>query len=280
MARAAVKAVAEQRAVVTNPGRYRQNIMHLAWNHAHFYQQLVTRQPPGTMDYVCSGGDSDGGTEYQRLYEHFFAGGDLTNLQYHDIADDLLLSCLLRSGTADGFVKQNVRVLRSFAQGEKGVAVVRSFDQKRLHSDLLLLPILSRTERQEQRMNSGDVKRKKSSTVLPTEMTKYLTATLHDFLHDTATTTSTKDRLVDYRRQWEEFLYQVVATEGEDAWVLLHAACSRDERRTVEQHNQHPSLWIATTCQGDQNGEEECCSFYKGPTGDDDFVPRGGKINE
>ena len=99
-------------------------------------------------------------------------------------------------------------------------------------------------------------------------MTKFLLASLHH----------TDDNLADFMQRWEEFLYKVIVAAGNkevsDAWVILSAACTPDERAALQEQR-----LVATTCRSrhiaeandnsndtmvvvDDADDDDCCSFF------------------
>jgi len=237
-ARLAVQKVAKQRRIVSDPGPYNQKINLAAWEHADFQRQLS--QPAGAMDHYCGPG-------FERLYASVM---DLLPLA-QPVADNLMLSCLLKSGVVDGFLQRTVTPKASLTRGLQGVAAVR-VGTRRIHSDLLWVPVLTLEQRQQEHVQP--------STTLPLEMPKYLLAQEpNDIVY--------QSELDDFVREWEEFLYKVIVKKENrnDAsrWVLLNAACTEADREELAMDQK----LIATTCNDDTTPEdalplEECCSFY------------------
>lgn len=201
--REAVQKVAAMRNLLSDPGRsVRQTIVLNPWEHADFRRQMMERQP-GALDFYCGQG-------YQELYQRYQA-------------DDLLLMCLLKLGTADGYVKFHVNVTAPIVRGVQGVAV-QYLNQPRIHSDLLLLPI---------RDSTVDAP---IATVLSQEMTKFVLATDYQYS----------------QKQYEEFLYKVISKEN--SWVMFHAACHPEDQQVLETTQR----LVAISCVSD----DECCKVY------------------
>ena len=251
-ARRAVQRVAQQRRKLADAGRYNQKIMLTAWEHDTFQLRATD-----AMDQHC------GATGWEDLYRTAVADADAaaananadttsTITTQHIVADTLLLSCLLTSGSADGWIARTVTPVASLTRGVQGVAAVR-LGTAQIHSGLLWLPVLTR----EQRQQSGSTRVIRPSTRLPVEMPNYLVTQQPTDIDDT-------DAVVDdFVRKWEEFLYHIISKEhAVDAtkWVLWNAACSESERHTLAPTQK----LVATTCQGDPHNpnSEVCCSFY------------------
>lgn len=185
------------------------------------------------MDHYCGPG-------YAGLY-HSITRDPLASL----VADNLLYSCLLKNGVADGFVQWSVTAKASLTRGSKGVVAVR-IGTKRVHSDLLILPILSLEEHSQETIEP--------STGLPTEMCKYILASQPTELFS-------EKEVEKFRIEWEEFLYKVIVEKENkmnNRWELLNAACTESERTDLAATQRS----LATTC-GDQHEEnEKCCTFY------------------
>jgi hypothetical protein len=257
LARTAVAQVAKQRGVLnaanSNVTRnYTQKILYNAWEHSEFYQRL-TAQGNGFMDEIC------GGVGYQTLYETY----NYTIPHNKYVADILLFTCMLQSGSADGFVKPSIHVQSALlTRGVKGVAAqyIDNDRRKRIRSDFLVLPILSKEEIDTASISSRGAKRQ--STVLPMEMTNFLLTTLSKNI-----SWDPQNDFSNFIELWEKFLYTTITREGPSKWILLQAACSDDERSYV---GDQPQL-IATTCSetATDGGSlsvpdhiENCCSFF------------------
>lgn len=276
--------VARQRRIVADAGSYDQKIALVAWEHDTFRQRMKF------MDQRC------GGTGWEDLYARAVANQDRTiAMSIKDesfqnttttnsttstspsitwLADTLLLSCLLTSGYADGWIHRTVQPITSLTRGRQGVAAIRRMDttpaagtKQRIHSDLLWLPILSREQRRRQQQQKQQSERVVTpSTTLPLQMPEYWLAQDANKLHD-------PHQLHEIVKHWEEFLYQVIAQEravDSSRWVLWNAACQPTERQALAATQK----LVATTCLEENNKtsanisepaddeEEECCSFY------------------
>lgn len=324
-ARAAVQTVAAQREIVTQPQRQRrhattnkqhhQPIQFHTWEHDEFYHHMVVRQPQGAMDHVCgtsrmrrdattndkksSTTSSSSLVGYQELYESFLLEDSIppfgtknpsfaarTNSSSSSSwADDLMISCLLRTGNADGYVKPTVHVFSPIVRGRHGVAAqyynhsteeaendpqqqqqqnhhdhtTTTTTKGRIHSDLLLLPILSFEEL------ALPTAQRVASTELPKRMTEFLQSTLSTHWNrrhhnnndddDDNPLNSLDDASIN--RQWEEFLYHaIVEQEGtRGTWAFFMAVCRPEDRVRFlthgEAHDRH--RLIATTCRRRQS---------------------------
>ena len=258
-ARRAVQHVAHQRRTVADAGEYHQKIALIAWEHDTFQQRVGSM-----LDRRCGG--TGWGNLYQRaVTDHativmshngdpLGTAGNNSNRSSSWVADTLLLSCLLTSGYADGWIHRTVKPVASLTRGLQGVAAVRMGTRtKRIHSDLLWLPILTREQRRQQQQQSKHAV--SPSTTLPLKIPQYWLAQTPNDINE----------LEDIVQKWEEFLYEVIAQEqavDSSRWVLLNAACRHSERNALAPTQK----LVATTCLDENiNGsktEEECCSFY------------------
>lgn len=233
--RQAVQNVAAQRKILVDHSSSRtvkQKVTYTAWEHHDF-----AFQPPGALDHFCGPG-------FYKMYSSMQSRNNDTTVQ--DILEDFMLICLLKSGSANGYVKRNVTLASGLTRGIQGVAV-KYLHQNRIHSSILLLPLLSSTTQQ------GGVRPTitRPSTVLPVEAMKYL---LSDDISSRVTKLESQQEDVKaHVQKWQEFLYHIIRNES-SSWVLLNAACSDSEREELQTQQK----LIATTCQfGD-----ECCSIY------------------
>jgi hypothetical protein len=226
----------------------RQVILFNPIEHEDFVHRLITSQP-GALDYFCGAG-------YQQVYQRQVAvdnnGGPAL--------DDLLLACLLQSGTADGYVKYTVQVHSSLSRRTNGVAA-QYRNQPRILSDFLWLPILEHVSSSSSSSSNTKGKKAKTSavpivpsTTLPYAMTQHLLS---------STTVDVVDPVAQqqYRREWEEFLYTAIINSSErDKWTLLTAVCTDEERAELAA----TTRLIATTCHHHGSGEEKpgCCWVF------------------
>jgi hypothetical protein len=239
MARATVARVIQQRAALNAAGTHHKVLL-TAWDHADFARRGER------LDGIC------GMTGYAALYERYQA--------VPVIADALLYTCLLRSGGADGFLQHHVQVQSPrLTRGVLGVAVL-SGHRRRIHSDVLILPILT----PEERKAAGHVTWHRPSTRLPEQMTQFLFDTLSSD-HGEVINAS------HFLEAWESFLYQAIAQEEPERWILLHAACTPAERSQFSAER-----LVAITCTlddhhagiGEAPNHPKCCSFYDDATDD------------
>jgi hypothetical protein len=227
----------------------RQVILFNPIEHGDFVHRLITSQP-GALDYFCGAG-------YQQVYQRQEAA--VVDHNFDDggpALDDLLLACLLQSGTTDGYVKYTVHVHSSLSRRTNGVAA-QYRNQPRILSDFLWLPILEHVS------SSSNTKGKKKaktsavpivpSTTLPYAMTQHLLSS----------STVVVDLVAQqqYRREWEEFLYTAIINSSErDKWTLLTAVCTDEERAELAAM----ARLIATSCHHHGSGKETpgCCWVF------------------
>lgn len=220
--RAAVRHVASQRNLVTYPTRgTRQVIQFNPIEHDDFVRKLIVSQP-GALDYFCGSG-------YQSMYQQ--RALEVSN----DAAlDDMLLACLIHSGTADGYVKHTVQVHSSLSRRTQGVAV-QYRNERRIHSDLLWMPIL-------EKVGKRKVTGAPPATNLPMEMVNFLLATVEPGMSEWI-----------YRQYWEEFLYKAIVVAEGPKWTLFTAVCTEDERAELDS----TARLIATSCR-----TKDCCWIF------------------
>ncbi|KAL7566256.1 hypothetical protein ACA910_011316 [Epithemia clementina (nom. ined.)] len=228
VAREAVIHVAELRRAATDPGIYRQKIHIHAWEHADFGRQMRNH----SMDDYCGKG-------FREQYK-----GE-PGLSSKTKRDDLLFWCLLANGHHDGYIKFELETIESqITRARKGVAV-RYTDQKRIHSDsLLLLPL-------HDIINLKEKKKLPPSTMIAYAALEWL-----------RTNAALADEV--YKRLFEEFLFEWIEKEV-GAWEFLNAACSAADRQRLASTER----MIATTCKkeikadaGNEDEEETCCTFH------------------
>ena len=221
-ARRVVRETAALRKFATHSGPYyRQHIALHTVEHEEVQAQLPTDQD---KDAVCGSG-------FARAYSTKNAAA----------RDHLVLFCLLALGTHDGYILWNTTLTASLTRGTQGV-VAKYVNQNRVHSSLLLLPILSRERVAKKQQQANDAVQ--PSTLLPLPTLEWL---IRRVTGDNSQT--------DYVRDLEEFLYARISQEPN--WVWLNAACSSADRARLEAQQQRR---IGTTCSEDDM--EECCSFY------------------
>jgi hypothetical protein len=226
-----VRQVAAQRAMITTPAPgTKQSIHYNPIEHEDFVHKLITSQP-GALDYFCGPG-------YQQVYQR-----QQQSQSVHGPAlDDMLLACLIKAGSADGYVKHSVQVYAPLSRRTYGVAA-QYRNERRILSDLMWMPILASVKRDSKKKKAAQ--KRVPSTIMPSAMTKHLLVTVDP---------STSEQM--YLQEWEEFLYGVIQQER-DKWVLLTAVCSVEERMELAE----TALLIAKTCHNDTNSAD-CCWVY------------------
>jgi hypothetical protein len=258
--REAVRWVARQRKQITSPGgvyNYNQKIIYVAWEHEIFWKQLQG----GIMDHLCGPG-------FESLYfysQHHPESVGADQQQPQSLSDDLLLTCLLNMGAADGYVKSTVTLHGgSITRGLQGVAA-KYVHENRIHSDLIVLPILSLKDRKSGRSGShGSIENntKRPSTQLPSDAVRFLLSL------PSSSTGSELLRDGRYVAAYEEYLYTVLRNDHDpDRWVLWNAACEESDRDAL----QDKEKLMATSC--DHHGR--CCWFF-----DPDQKPRSYYHNQ
>jgi hypothetical protein len=178
---------------------------------------------------------------------------------------DLIVYCLLAWGTHDGYIHWNdtnnrttTKIQASLTRGLQGLAG-KYVDEDRIHTSVLLLPILSQDEI-DQLQKGGSQVEVQPSTQLPVPALAFLVRMGQqlqsgDIEHMTVET---------YVRKLETFLYRIIVTERE-RWVLLDVVCSPQTRARFDGEYRR----IATTCSRketteskEKDDEEDCCSYY------------------
>ena len=240
-ARAYLQQAAAIRNIATDRGLYRkqQSVQLHTWEvRDEFLRQLPTISQ---QDGVCGQG-----------FAHAFAA-------YEDVGDpalrakarhDLIVFCMMSLGTHDGFVHWDTTVEASLTRGLKGLAAV---SDGMVHTDLLLLPILSNEQIQDKQKGRKNIE---PSTLVAVRALYWLIQ---------RGTTELPTSLEAYNRDFGVFLYGQIKQEG-DAWVLLKSACTSEDADHL--HSQYRR--IATTCLTPTTNEATlesennagCCSHY------------------
>lgn len=252
MARTWLQQAAQIRRNATQPGpfRRRQQISLQTVEVQYDFERQLTTQ--SDRDRVC-------GMGFGRAYDNYKgtgAGGRRISPELRDRARrDLIAWCLLNMGLYDGYIHWNTTIESSLTRGLQGL-VGRYVDTPRIHSAVMMAPILSQEQINQRQAGNRDV----------APSTQILQPALAWLIQRGLSVQTYSSSLEDYLEEWESVLDQLIRPELQ-RWVILDVVCSESGRHEYDsKFRRIATIWEnhgdRTTSTADRVNSIRCCAFY------------------